>query len=120
MKVLQKIKCFLGFHKWEYEGDTLMETGYRHCLNCERLERGFWISKNGYSTTLKWFRTFDRKKMKNHNRQILNKSGLKIWKNKTLDKMSDQDCKECVSFLWNRVGVTYVLNENLYTKGDSK
>ena len=57
--LLNTLKCRIGLHHWDYEGDTLNEEGVRVCNLCSRRERGIWVSTDGQSAFIKWLRTFD-------------------------------------------------------------
>lgn len=56
----QKVKCFFGFHVWDYEGDMLNEKGIRGCKCCQRREKGRWVSYDGCSATIEWRITYDK------------------------------------------------------------
>ena len=42
-------------------------------------------------------------------RKKLQLSGLQVYKNKTLDQMTDAECEECLQYIWDYAGVTYIL-----------
>ena len=43
----------------------------------------------------------------NRAREILNNSGLRVWQNKSLAQLTDQECEECLKHLQKLTGVYY-------------
>ena len=41
-------------------------------------------------------------------RRILEATGLRIWKNKTLNQMTDKECEECLAFIQSATRTYYV------------
>lgn len=48
--IKQKIKCFFGFHTWEYDPYTYdLENKTRKCIHCQKLQKiykGDWYNVN--------------------------------------------------------------------------
>lgn len=39
---------------------------------------------------------------------ILMKTGLRVWQNKSLDQLTDQECEECLKAIQGSTGIYYV------------
>lgn len=35
-----------------------------------------------------------------------------MWKGKTADQMTEQDCKDCLAFIYEKAGVSYYIRED--------